>query len=205
MRLFRLMSVFLFAALFTFSVNSYAQDKKDTKDSKDKKESTTTTTTTAPKVHKKKRINYKSTWNDGRMLPGDRAGRIADMMNSRMSLTSDQYNKVYSAYLDYYTTMDKDATKTNDTKLNEDLGKVLSKDQITMVSSMKNDNWSEMKSSKRRHKKMKKTKTMNNTTDTSKTINKDNKTTDTKKDATKKDATKKDETKKDETKKDTKK
>ncbi|MEO8664993.1 MAG: hypothetical protein ABI462_05800 [Ignavibacteria bacterium] len=69
-------------------------------------------------------------------LPGDKAGRSADMLYRKLNLSTDQYNKVYSSLLDYYT---KQGSKT-DAKMWEteksNIGNILNKDQMGTYSSM---------------------------------------------------------------------
>ena len=82
-------------------------------------------------------------------FPGDRAGWKADYLFKKLSLTNEQYMKVYPAYLGYENKvddlkakkMDKKGLEAEMTKLqagvNAEIEKVLTKDQVTKWTSMK--------------------------------------------------------------------
>ena len=81
--------------------------------------------------------------------PGDRAGRKADYLYKKLSLTTDQYTKIYQSYFAYETKIDdlqkakkdKGAYKDELMKLqnsaNSDVEKILNKDQVTKFTGMK--------------------------------------------------------------------
>jgi hypothetical protein len=129
-------------------------------------------------------------------LPGDKAGRVADMLFKKLNLTQEQYSKVYSSLLGYYTnqanyTKDFKGNKSayNDAcmkdweKVKTSMSSVLNKDQLAEFSSI-SENKMMYNTMVRRHKTETKTPeagTTGMTTDPSK------KTTETKtSDATKK-------------------
>jgi hypothetical protein len=81
--------------------------------------------------------------------PGDRAGRKADYLYKKLSLTTDQYTKIYQSYFAYETKIDdlqkakkdKGAYKDELMKLqnsaNGDVEKILNKDQVAKFTGMK--------------------------------------------------------------------
>jgi hypothetical protein len=82
-------------------------------------------------------------------FPGDRAGWKADYLYKKLKLTNEQYMKVYPAYLNYEMKvddlkakkMDKKGLETEMTKLqagvNTEVEKILTKDQVTKWTPMK--------------------------------------------------------------------
>ena len=128
-------------------------------------------------------------------LPGDKAGRTADMLYRKLNLSDDQYSKVYTSLLGYYTNQNTymkefkgnktacdDACKKDWDKVNSGMSSVLNKDQMAMYTGMNQKNMM-YAASVRYHKKVEKT-PETSTTDMSKDPTK--KTEDTKKDVTKK-------------------
>jgi hypothetical protein len=81
--------------------------------------------------------------------PGDRAGRKADYLYKKLSLTTDQYTKIYQSFLSYELKIDdlqkakkdKVAYKDELTKLkaseSADVEKLLNKDQVTKFAAIK--------------------------------------------------------------------
>jgi len=81
--------------------------------------------------------------------PGDRAGRKADYLYKKLSLTTDQYTKIYQSYFTYETKIDdlqkakkdkgayKDELVKLQTGANSDVEKILNKDQVTKFTGMK--------------------------------------------------------------------
>ena len=73
-------------------------------------------------------------------FPGDRAGRKADYLYKKLSLTNDQYTKVYQTLLAFETKMvDKNkADRTaSETSVLNDIEKILNKDQVAKFAPMK--------------------------------------------------------------------
>ncbi len=128
-------------------------------------------------------------------LPGDKAGRTADMLYRKLNLSNDQYAKVYSSLLGYYSNQEShmkefkgnrsacdEACKKDWDKVNSSMSSVLNKDQMAMYNGMNQKNMM-YAANVRYHKKATTTPETGNT-DISK--EKSQKTDDTKKDMTKK-------------------
>ncbi len=101
-------------------------------------------------------------------LPADRAGKEADMLYKKLNLSSDQYSKVYSSLLSYYTKQDvnmkeykndmkacEEACKKDWETVKSSMSSVLNKDQLAEFSKM-NDKSMMHGSMKKHHKRMKK-------------------------------------------------
>jgi hypothetical protein len=84
-------------------------------------------------------------------FPGDRAGKKADYLYKKLTLTNDQYTKVYQTLFAYENKIDekchakghkcdekcKTECKTMQTSLLGDIDKILNKDQVTKFAPMK--------------------------------------------------------------------
>ncbi len=86
-------------------------------------------------------------------LPGDKAGRTADMLFKKLNLSEDQYTKVYTSLLGYYTNQEShmkefkgnktacdEACKKDWDKINSNMSSVLNKDQMAMFNGMNQKN-----------------------------------------------------------------
>ncbi len=118
----RMMMVAAVAACTLFSVSSFAQQQKQPK-----------------------------------QTPEERAKRMTDSMKTNLSLTDDQYNKVYDLNVNYITKMQalrqqqgsredkmqqfKELRKSED----NDLGAVLTKDQMEKYKAMQKEKWQDRK------------------------------------------------------------
>jgi len=83
--------------------------------------------------------------------PGDRAGRKADYLYKKLSLSVDQYTKIYQSYLGFEMKIDdlqkakkdkvayKDELKKLQTAANGDVEKILNKDQVTKFTTLKDN------------------------------------------------------------------
>jgi hypothetical protein len=82
-------------------------------------------------------------------FPGDRAGKKADFLFKKLTLTTDQYTKVYQTYLSFEMKVDdlqkakkdnkayKDEIAKLQTGANGDVEKILNKDQVAKFTPMK--------------------------------------------------------------------
>jgi hypothetical protein len=84
-------------------------------------------------------------------FPGDRAGKKADYLYKKLTLTNDQYSRVYQILFDYESKIDekchakghkcddkcKTECKAMQTTVLGDIDKVLNKDQVTKFAGMK--------------------------------------------------------------------
>lgn len=87
--------------------------------------------------------------------PEERAKRITDSLKTSLSLTDDQYSKVYQLNLDYLNKMhdlrknDHDQRSQEMKELrqsqNKDLSAILSKEQMDKLKSLRKDKWQERK------------------------------------------------------------
>lgn len=107
-----------------------------------------------------------STISFAQKYPGDRAGKESDMLYKKLNLTDDQYSKVYSSLLSYYTKQDvnmkeykndmkacEEACKKDWESVKSSMSSILNKDQMAIYSKM--DDKSMMRASmKKHHKKM---------------------------------------------------
>ncbi len=95
-------------------------------------------------------------------LPGDRAGKESDMLYKKLNLSADQYTKVYSTLLNYYSKQDVNMKEhKNDMKACEEacmkdwetvksgMSSVLNKDQMAIYSKM--DDKSMMQGAMKKH------------------------------------------------------
>ncbi|MBS1518029.1 MAG: hypothetical protein JSS91_08070 [Bacteroidetes bacterium] len=100
-------------------------------------------------------------------MPGDKAGRTADMLYKKLNLSTDQYSKVYSSLLGYYSNQDshmkefkKDksacekACMTDWEKVKTAMSGVLNKDQMAKFSGMNEKSMMYVKNVKRHKKQM---------------------------------------------------
>jgi len=120
-------------------------------------------------------------------FPGDKAGKKADYLYKKLSLTNDQYTKVYQALFNYETKVSEkchakghkcdDKCKTDCANMQKtvlgDIEKILNKDQVTKFAPMK-DKFFKM-SMKKKVKKVKKDETTTETKEVKKDEKKDKK------------------------------
>lgn len=129
-------------------------------------------------------------------LPGDKAGRTADMLYRKLNLSDDQYSKVYTSLLGYYTNQEshvkefkvnktacEDACRKDWDKVNNFMSSVFNKDQMALYNGMNQKNMM-YAANVRYHKKAAKTSetsTSDLTKDPTKKTDDTKKTTETKK------------------------
>lgn len=99
-------------------------------------------------------------------LPGDRAGRKADFLYKKLSLTNDQYAQIYKLFLGHETKYIEDAKtkgkhkcseecKKEHESMNAEISKILTKEQLPKFEAIK-DKW-DKKVYKKKVRKIKKT------------------------------------------------
>ncbi len=129
-------------------------------------------------------------------LPGDKAGRTADMLYRKLNLSDDQYSKVYTSLLGYYTNQEShmkefkgnktacdEACRKDWDKVNNSMSSVFNKDQMALYNGMNQKNMM-YAANVRYHKKVAKTpetSTSDLTKDPTKKTDDTKKTTETKK------------------------